>query len=157
MSTTQDNPFQAPRAELRQTGEIDTTLLLYGPNAVGLATFFGTPLAGAYLLTHNLRRLGLGERVQQVWWTAVGIIAVIMLLAWLLPEHVPGTGLSVAQFLAMHHYAKKLTGEALQRHKDAGGPFLSNWRAFGISLLFLLALLAVLFVGFFVLALFQPS
>ena len=56
MDVQQDNPFQTPQADLQQASA--STLPLYRIAAVGLGTFLGTPLAGAWMLAHNLQLLG---------------------------------------------------------------------------------------------------
>lgn len=134
-----NNPYQAPQADLVTAGQASGPL--YRLSAVGIATFFGTPLAGAYIAAHNLRALGLQERVRNTWWLAIGLFAVVMVIGYWLPDGA-GIGMTVAQVIGMHQYAKAQFGEAVEGH---AGPFRSNWRAFGISLLFLLVFLVVVF------------
>lgn len=134
-----NNPYRAPQADLIAPGP--ATGPLYRLSAVGIATFFGTPLAGAYIATHNLRALGLQAQVRNTWWMAIGLFVFVMVIGYWLPDGA-GIGLTVAQVIGMHQYAKAQFGEAVQGH---AGPFRSNWRAFGISLLFLLAFLVVVF------------
>ncbi|MCR7045129.1 hypothetical protein NS826_15675, partial [Pseudomonas aeruginosa] len=47
------------------------------------------------------------------------------------------------QIFGMVYYAKSAFGPALDSHKAAGGAFISNWRAAGIGLLFMLVVLSV--------------
>ena len=130
-----DNPYVAPQAEL-----LETSRPLYRLNAVGLATFFGSPLAGAYITAHNLKIQNRADKVRNVWLLAIGILVVCMAIGSWLPDGAT-IGLTIAQAMGMQQYARHLQGEALEGH---GGAFLSNWRAFGISLLFLLAVIAAL-------------
>jgi hypothetical protein len=137
------NPYRAPDAELL-AAENRVIGPLYRMSAVGIATFFGTPLAGAYIIARNLRALGLHERVRNTWSIASGLLVLVMVIGYWLPEGA-GIGLTVAQVIGMHQHAKVLFGEAVAAH---GGTFLSNWRAFGIALLFLLGFMVVLFAVF---------
>lgn len=141
MDANLDNPYQAPVADLQAGG---ARAPLYRMSAVGIATFFGTPLAGAYIITRNLRALGREESCRGVWWISLGVLVAIMLVSYFLPTNAGGMGLTIGQVVGMHYYAKSLFGEAVTRHD---GAFLSNWRAFGIALLFLLALIVVMFVA----------
>lgn len=146
MSTTpQDNPFQTPAATLQDASGIATGQPLYRLAAAGLATFFGTPVAGAWVIGQNLKRLGRQQEVQKAWLTGIGIMLLIFVVAWFLPDSFPAAPINIAAVFAMHQYAKQSTGEALDRHTASGGTFLSNWRALGVSLLFLLAVMAALF------------
>lgn len=140
MDATPENPYRAPAAELLGA-EDRATGPLYRMSAVGIATFFGTPLAGAYIMAHNLRALGLQGRVRNAWWMGIGLLALVMVIGYWLPDGA-SMGLTVAQVIGMHQYAKSLYGEAVAGHL---GVFRSNWRAFGIALLFLLAFIVVLF------------
>ncbi|MBD9415521.1 hypothetical protein IB234_13240 [Pseudomonas sp. PDM16] len=140
MDATPENPYRAPAAELLST-EDRAVGPLYRMSAVGIATFFGTPLAGAYIMAHNLRALGQQDRVRNAWWMGIGLFALVMVIGYWLPDGA-SMGLTVAQVIGMHQYAKSLYGEAVAGHL---GGFRSNWRAFGIALLFLLAFIVVLF------------
>ncbi|HSX70652.1 MAG TPA: hypothetical protein VLF16_06935 [Pseudomonas sp.] len=133
------NPYRAPEADLVVPQQAATGPL-YRMSAVGIATFFGTPLAGAFITTRNLRALGLHGQVQKTWWMGVGLLVAVMVVGYWLPESA-SMGLTVGQVFAMHYYAKPLFGDTVAGH---GGPFYSNWRAFGISLLFLLGVIAAL-------------
>lgn len=135
MDGNPDNPYLAPQAEL-----LESSQPLYRLSAVALATFFGSPLAGAYITAHNLKAQNRADKVRNVWLLAIGILVASMVIGSWLPDGAT-IGLTVAQALGMQQYAKQLQGEALEGY---GGAFLSNWRAFGISLLFLLAVIVAL-------------
>lgn len=152
MPQPHDNPFRPPAAELRERSP-GSAQALYRPAAVGIATFFGTPLAGAWVLSRNLQRLGLENRIGPCWWTSIGLCFVIVALSLLLPEKFPALPVTVVQVVVMQQYARQVLGAALQRHQEAGGAFLSNWRAFGVALLFLLAVLTLVLFGAFILGL----
>lgn len=142
MDANHDSPYRAPSAELLAP-DSQAPRPLYRMSAVGIATFFGTPLAGAYITAHNLRVLGMHERVRNTWLVGVGVLVLVMVIGYWLPDGA-GIGLTVAQVLGMHQHAKSLFGEAVSAH---GGRFRSNWRAFGIALLFLLAFFVVVFAA----------
>ena len=109
------------------------------------ATFIGTPLAGAWLLAHNLQLLGQAHRVAMVWGISVFLLVVTLVLAFVLPEEVPAMPFAIAQLMAMIMLAKNLMEADLKQHAEAGGALLSNWRAAGIGLMFTLGLAALMF------------
>ena len=138
MDVQQSNPFQPPQADLQQA--TTTQAPLYSIAGVGLATFIGTPLAGAWLLAHNLQLLGKADRVAMVWGISVFLLVVTLVLAFVLPEEVPAMPFAIAQLMAMIMFAKSLMEADLKQHAEAGGAFLSNWRSAGIGLMFTLGL-----------------
>ncbi|MGU1064655.1 hypothetical protein ACSEPQ_17525 [Pseudomonas aeruginosa] len=142
MNSDTENPFRPPEARL---DEPDATHgePLYRLSAIGLGTFIGTPLAGAFLAAVNLRRLGRAQEVGKTWLVGLGLFVLLPILGAILPENIPSIGFTVAQIFGMVYYAKSAFGPALDSHKAAGGAFISNWRAAGIGLLFMLAVLSV--------------
>lgn len=149
MDVQQDNPFQTPQADL-QPRAVSSGQPLYRMTAIGIGTFLGTPLAGAWLLAYNLRLLGKGSQVAMVWGIAVAMLVLTTVLSFVLPEDALTLPLAILQLLGMLLLAKQLIQADLLRHAAAGGTFLSNWRAAGIAILFLLG---VLVLSFFVLML----
>ncbi|MBB4864675.1 hypothetical protein HNP46_003546 [Pseudomonas nitritireducens] len=152
-TTPQENPFQTPTAVLQDGPAVATGEPLYRLAAVVIATLFGTPVAGAWVIAQNLKRLGRDAQVRNAWITGIGVFAAILLAALLLPESVPATPFNIAAVIVMHRYAKQIIGDAVEQHAAQGGQFASNWRALGVSLLILAAVMAVVFGSAFVLAL----
>ena len=78
---------------------------------------------------------------------------VLSLIGWFLPDNFSAAPTTIAAVLGMYQYARQSTGVALEQHAAKGGTFLSNWRAFGVSLLCLLAIVIVVFIVSFVIVL----
>jgi len=149
-STPQDNPFQTPAATLQDAATTATGEPLYRLAAVGIATFFGTPLAGAWVMVQNLKALGRRHESRNIWLMGIGLTLAIFVIGYFLPENTSGTPIAVGTVVGMYYFAKQTFGVAVERHHAAGGQWRSNWRAFGVSLLFLLAVIAtILAVSFF--------
>lgn len=126
---------------------------LFKVSGIGVATFFGTVLAGGYLMYRNFKNLGKhAEAKQALIWSVVAIFAVIA-IAFVLPEDLssPSIGLTAAQVVVMIHLAKKFFSDALADHELHGGRVASNWLAFCVALLVLLilfvALVAIVIAG----------
>lgn len=143
MDVQPSNPFQTPQADLQQATTNQQPL--YSIAGIGVATFIGTPLAGAWLLAHNLQLLGQAHRVAMVWGISVVLLLVTLVLAVVLPDEVPALPFAIAQLMAMIMLAKNLQEADLKQHADAGGAFLSNWRAAGIGLLFTIGMAVLMF------------
>ncbi|MGC4008731.1 MAG: hypothetical protein QM805_06950 [Pseudomonas sp.] len=151
--TQQDNPFQTPTADLQDGPSVATGEPLYRLAAVGIATFFGTPIAGAWVMVQNLKALGRLEEVRKAWMMGLGFTIGIFVIGYFLPDNISGAPMSIATVVGMYHFAKQTFGATLEQHAAGGGQWRSNWRAFGVSLLILAAVMAVVFGGAFVLAL----
>ncbi|OLF52135.1 hypothetical protein [Pseudomonas chlororaphis] len=138
------NPFQTPAAELQTPAAASASLHLYSINAVGLATFLGTSLAGSYMIASNLKALGRESEVKKAWYIGVGVFVLMMVLGAVLPESVPTVVFVLPPIFAMNTYARQLFGSVVIEHKLSKGPFFSLWRVAGISLLFMLAIVVAL-------------
>lgn len=151
--TPQDNPFQTPAATLHDTTTTSTGEPLYRLAAVGIATFFGTPIAGAWVVVQNLKALGRLDEVRKTWLMGLGFTIGMFVIGYFLPDNISGAPMAIATVVGMYQFAKQTLGATLDQHLASGGQWRSNWRAFGVSLLILLAVMAVVFGGAFVLAL----
>ena len=121
---------------------------LYSASSIGVATFFGSWLAGAVLISQNYRRLGDPDAARNA--LVVGIASTVALILFTFSIVVPPTaeralahGLQAAQVAVIHLVLSKVQGAALKSHASAGGEFFSRWRALGISLLLLPAALGI--------------
>lgn len=139
-----DNPFQPPSSNLAGEQAVADQPRLYSMGSVGLATFFGSPLAGGFIIAQNLKALGRGAETGGLWGTAIGIFVVCMALAFILPEDVPTMVFTFAQLGAMVTLAQFRIGPALVLHGEQQGPFHSKWRAVGVGVLFGLGIVAAL-------------
>ena len=144
-------PFQPPAALLLQA-PATTEKPPFRLAAIGIAGFVGTPLAGAWVMARSFERLGRHDLVRKAWTLGIGLFLVVNVLALLLPEKMSFTPINLACAVGMQHHAKQLIGPTLEAHLTAGGTVASNWRAFGVSLLFSLAVVATIFFGSLALA-----
>ncbi len=120
---------------------------LYTIPAIALATFFGTILAGGLLLAINFRKLGKEDAARKALiYSAIAMVGVFI-IAFLIPEDIPGPNIifTIIQLFAMIQIAKKLQAEDIKIHIDNGGLIASNWKAFGLSLVVLTGVMAILF------------
>lgn len=142
------NAYQSPRARVDDVAvdgrQVDGKL--FSLIGIGIATFFGTTIAGGLLLAHNYRRLG--NRSAANWSLLLGFGWVVVL--WAVCLIMPGLlvllilsglitplviGLWLLQLSAVIGVARVKQGASIQVHRDSGGRMASNWLALGIGLL----------------------
>lgn len=122
------------------------TYTLFDANAVALATFFGTPVAGASLMALNYRRLGKGGKSIAAILIGLAVSAVVVLLAWNLPRSAT-TPIALILLIAIQRIARSLQGAAVKEHAERGGQPGSKWAAFGCGAAMLAAIVTVVFVA----------
>ncbi|ABD80901.1 hypothetical protein [Saccharophagus degradans] len=139
--------YTTPNSELIDSETPAFEAPLFKLVGIGLATAFGSVIAGGYLMARNYKSMGEHRNARSaIIYSAVGFVA-IMLLAAFIPEswNVSNTVFTVTQIIVMVQLAKRYQGAALDAVKTSNGSFQSNWKAFGISLLFLLFIGVVVF------------
>jgi hypothetical protein len=122
---------------------------LFDANAVSLATFFGSPVAGASLMALNDRRLGRARRAVTTLVLAVAVTALVILLGWNIPQgfSVP---IAIGLVVAMRYIAQSQQSAAVEDHLQRGGRLGSKWSAFGVGMAFLAGIFAVIFLLVFI-------
>ncbi len=140
-----NNIYESPASSL----EIQSTraFSLYKISGVGVATFFGSTLAGGFIMYLNFKRLGSGGKAKKCLLFSVIATIVIFGVIFLIPEDVdiPNTVFTIPQVIAMVQIAKIQQGTLIDEHINSGGALSSNWKAFVIGLLFVVGILAIVF------------
>jgi hypothetical protein len=116
---------------------------LFDDRSVWIATFCGSPVAGAILAAINYRRLG--KPAAGTAMVAGGVLLTALLV--LLGFAVPADSLRFAPIVvvvAVAYGIKALQGGEVTRHVSLGGKLASRWTAFGIAIATLVPLLAVI-------------
>ncbi len=121
---------------------------LYDTGAVGLATFFGSPLAGAFLMATNYKRLGKSSNRYLAVLLGAVVTAILIYIGW---NHTNVAWIfAIAGLAGTMQSARSLQGTAVSEHVAHGGELGSRWKAFGVAVVTLavvfVALLAVLMV-----------
>jgi hypothetical protein len=121
-----------------------TSDTLFDANAVGVGTFFGTPVVGCALMALNYRRLGKMGSAAVALMVGIAVTGLVILLGWNLPQ---GASLPIALALVFgtQWSAKGLQGAAVRDHVEHGGKLGSKWTAFWLGIAFLAVLFAVIF------------
>ncbi len=141
--------YQTPEADLEQDDPSKSyDYKLYKISGIGIATMVGTILAGGYLMSVNHRRLGNTDKAKSTLLYSFLAFVGILVIAFLIPEdlNIPDVVFTVAQVAAMVAIAQQWFDAPIREHRANGGLLASNWKAFGISLLFMIVL-GLLFWG----------
>ena len=125
---------------------------LYKTMSITVATFFGSAIAGGYLMSQNLRRLG---RYRDAQLSLIGGVLLTILLAalgFLLPENSAGGNIipTIVPAIVMHQWAKHSMQANIDQHQISGGGMESSWKAFGIGLATLVGLVVVVWAFSFI-------
>jgi len=137
--------YTSPESDLNVATSSHRDFKLYTLTGMGVATFFGTPIAGGFLLSRNYKALGMGAEASKALWISIGGTILFILALMLIEQFValPQISYAVPQVIIVHQLAKYYQGEYIEQHQVEAGLLYSNWRAFGISLLIMLAVLAL--------------
>lgn len=148
MTDIPPNPY-APYAPPAEAPAPPRTLYrpLYTANQVALATFLGTPVAGAILMAVNERRLGTPARALPTIAVSVVVVGAFVGLASVLPDSVPTAPLNIGLVVGTRYVAHLRQHEALDAYFAAGGKRGSSWAAAGVGFVGLIvAMLLVVLV-----------
>lgn len=126
---------------------------LYSIKQIAGVALVGGPLAAAWMVSSNFKRLGEPKKAVRTW--IVGIAGLVALLAiGIVLERRLGTSLGRAfaapAALGAWALAKRLQGGALNMHESEGGQFERLWKAFAVAfggITMTLAVAAVLFAA----------
>jgi hypothetical protein len=132
-----------PPAPLPAVAGPNASTVLYTPNQMLLATFLGAPLAGSVLLAINEQRLGRPKGVIAALAFGFGLTALVIGLAFVLPDNFPGLPLSLLGMGAVRALAQVKQAEEVAKHLHWGGRKGSGWAAAGIGVLSALVVFAI--------------
>ena len=115
-------------------------LRLYTIEGVGIATFFGSFLAGGLLIAANYRKLGDKQAASNaiiisLMGNLVYFFIIFLILAATHPSSIPNVVFWVPQIIIMRKILTNLQGTIIASHIESGGDVESNWKAAGISIL----------------------
>lgn len=131
--------------------ELPPPRTLHDPQAVGIATFLGSPVAGAMLMALNERAVGRPREAWKVLGLGLAASAAIVALSMLLPSSIPSGafgGVNVA--IAMG--ARQLATEWFRKGTESGllgeVRYRTRWAAAGVGLIAVLLVVgAMLGIG----------
>ena len=126
---------------------MENPVRLYKTTGIGVATLFGSTIAGGYLISQNLKALGRPEEAKKYLLLSIAVTFGCFALAMLIPDNwkIPNSAFTVPQIFVVIQWVQMTMKSELETRKEQGQGLISNWKAFGISLIFLVAILIVIF------------
>lgn len=122
--------------------------MLFDSNSVGIATLFGGPVAGSFLMAANYRRLEMNGAAGAALLIGIVVTGLAILIGWNLPGNI-SVPLALALLFGTKWMAQALQGATMRYHVEHGGCLGSRWTAFGSGVGFMAALFAVAFFTVF--------
>ncbi|WP_207785300.1 hypothetical protein [Flavobacterium celericrescens] len=129
-------------------------LKFYSQRAIGIATFFGGPLAAGYLVRENFLVLNKPDEAKKA--ILYGLLATVFVfgLIFLTPDEIiekfPNQLIPLIYTAIIYLVVEYTQGEILKLHKEFGNEFISGWKAalvgFIAMLLFLSVILGYIFI-----------
>jgi hypothetical protein len=113
-----------------------SSVRLFTPEQVAMATFFGAPLAGSVVMALNYRRVGLAQKALPAVFLGLVSTAALVVLSVLLPDGARPflAGLPIGSVMAMLAVARSVQGPLVTFHVGTGGGRGSGWSAAGIGI-----------------------
>ena len=132
-------------------GSQNEAVRLYSPALITVATLLGAPVAGCILLAHNYRSLGKQATAKQLLiWGTLGT-ALLLVVAFFLPENFPNKVIPIAYTAGMHQAVKQLHRKDYESHIENGGAKGSTWKAIITGVGCLCAIFVIIFLVLLVL------
>lgn len=131
-------------------------LRLYSLNQITLAAFLGSPFPGLWLAARNLDALGRWRMYRQCLWWGVGLTLFNLVLAFLVPEQIPGPVVSVPFIVLTRLVANHWFGPDLAAHRAAGGAQGSWWVTVLVGVMGLLVVVVLILVPIVVMDVVSP-
>ncbi len=122
---------------------------LYTIGQISVASYFGGPIAGCYLMSVNFKHLNNGEIAKKT--LLIGIISTLIFFPGILfvPEKIidkiPEFLIPMIYTSIIGVYAKKLQGISIKEHIEKGGQKYSGWKVAGLVIIFSILTLVYLF------------
>ncbi len=123
-------------------------LKIYKENSISLATFFGGPLVGGYLIAENFKSLGEPSKAKTTWIITISATCIIFAAIFLIPamEKLPNFLIPIIYYSIVRTLVKNFQSASIKNHIESGGETYSNWRVVWVSLVGVLVLFAIILV-----------
>lgn len=124
-------------------------LKFYSQRAIGIATFFGGPLAACYLVRENYLALNKPDEAKKA--LLYGLLATVAVLGFIfmMPERVmdkvPNQVIPLIYTAIIYYVVEHTQGDTLKLHEKFGNEFISGWKAALVGFVAMLIFLSIIF------------
>lgn len=112
---------------------------VYTKNAIAIATYFGGPLAGFYMMSENFKNFGNKEIAKKTFKIGSVATALFFLLLFIIPEYImhniPKFIIPFFYSYLIYYYTNKLQGKNIEEFINTGGQKNSGWKVFWVLIL----------------------
>jgi len=117
----------------------------HSPGQIALACFIGTPAAGCFLLANNYRLIGELKKATCALIWVVGLLASSLIAERMLESGSLLSSIGLFGFMiGLYQFAENRQGEWIDEHVAKEGRLGSYWAVFGVSILSIAILAALL-------------
>jgi uncharacterized membrane protein len=107
---------------------------LYSSESILIATFFGGPIVGGYLIAENFKMMGETEKAKQTWVFAIlGLSLMLGFMEFIKTAKIPWYVLPLAYTALTYLPMKWLQGSRIKAHMLQGGELHKGDRVFVVS------------------------
>jgi hypothetical protein len=125
----------------------------FSKKAIGIATFFGGPLAAGYLIRENYLSLNKPDEGKNALMIAIATTFLLFTGIFMIPESImdkiPRQILPIIYTAIIYYIVDLKHGEILKLHEENGNSFYSGWKAAIVGFLSLLVICVFVFIGIY--------
>lgn len=135
--------------EIAQEQNKTKGLKFYSQKAIGIATFFGGPLAACYLVRENYLVLNKPDEAKKA--LLYGLLATVAVLGFIfmMPDEVmdkvPNQVIPLIYTAIIYYIVEYTQGDTLKLHEKFGNEFISGWKAALVGFVAMLIFLSIIF------------
>ena len=124
-------------------------LKFYSQRAIGIATFFGGPLAACYLVRENYLALNKPDEAKKA--LLYGLLATVVVLGFIfmmpdgVMDKVPNQVIPLIYTAIIYYVVEYTQGDTLKLHEKFGNEFISGWKAALVGFVAMLIFLSIIF------------
>ena len=117
---------------------------IYSVRSIRIATLIGGPLAAAYLMATNFKKLGEENNVFKTWLWSIVIFITVLAISFLLTPSIPAIVYNVVYFGIASFFVEKYQAAKIDTHISSGGLAYKTYRAVLIAIACTLILVAII-------------
>ncbi len=125
------------------------TRKLFSTKHIGFGTYLGGPLAGAYMIGQNFKKLNKTKESKYSIYVGILFTIVLFIAIFLIPENIidkiPNVLFPAIYTVISYLIARHFFGNLIEKNDNNKNQFHSWWRAAGVGFISFLILIAVLF------------
>ena len=144
-----NSAYTPPGSDLEFSNNRNYCYKLFDLQSIGIATFFGSLLAGGVVMAINFKNMGRSDHALTTIVCSLIATAILFALVFfvLLDSEIPRFIIVVPQVLLTLFCAKTYQGKSIDKHKENGGKLYSRWLAFLIGVITIVVILIVTFLA----------